>query len=87
MVVTDLNTAGVAVYYLSPEWPYTVNSYVSLDGALPVLVDMTAPLLNDSTTAETVESDVRWSATGLINEEHQVVVTLGAQYAVVDAFM
>ena len=78
---------GVAVYYLAPKWPYTVDSYVALDGGAPQLVDMTAPPQNSPNGEETVASDVLWSATGLTNGDHRVVVTRGPSgYAVADGF-
>lgn len=75
------------MYYLAPKWPYTVNSYVALDGGSPVLVDMTGPPQESLNGEETVAADVLWSATGLSNGNHQVVVTRGpSTYAVVDGF-
>jgi hypothetical protein len=76
------------VYYLSPKWPYTVNSYVSLDGGAAVLVDMTGPAQNSPNGQETIQSAPLWSATGLSNGIHKVVVTIGPSgFAVVDGFM
>lgn len=78
---------GVAVDYLAPKWPYTVDSYVSLDGGAPVLVDMTALGTPNIDGHETVQSAALWSATGLQNTIHHLVVTIGTSgYAVVDGF-
>jgi hypothetical protein len=76
---------------LAPKWPYTVNTLVALDDQAPTKVDLT-----DSTTSisiantvgsETIGYAVLWSATGLANGVHKVVVTRGDRYAVVDGFM
>lgn len=73
--------------YLAPKWPYLVNSYVSLDGATPVLVDMTALGTPNVDGHETVQSAPLWSAENLENTVHHVVVTTGTSgYAVVDGF-
>jgi len=86
--LTPFVAAGVAVYYLSPKWPYTVNSYVSLDGGPAVLVDMTGPPANSPNGQETIASAPLWGVTGLTNGVHRVVVTIGPSgYAVVDGFM
>ncbi|KAJ7909281.1 hypothetical protein B0H13DRAFT_1553836, partial [Mycena leptocephala] len=81
---------GVAVYYLVPRWPYTVNTSVSLDGGQPVVVNLTDP--NASTTAEggseSAQSSVAWSATGLSNTTHKVVLTMAnpGAFIVADGF-
>ncbi|KAJ6608520.1 hypothetical protein B0H10DRAFT_1815692 [Mycena sp. CBHHK59/15] len=79
---------GVAVYYLSPRWPYAVSTRLSLDGNTPVLVNLTDP--NASPTpaggSESAPYSVLWSATGLTNMSHTVVATYG-NYIIVDGFM
>lgn len=77
------------MYYFAPRWPYFVTNYVSLDGAEPVLVNLTSPFMThpyDGNGSETVASSVLWNATDLSNGVHHVVVTPGTS-AVVDAFM
>ncbi|KAG5634304.1 hypothetical protein H0H81_002475 [Sphagnurus paluster] len=81
---------GVAVYFLSPLWPYAVNTAVSLDAAPPVLVDLvdhSRPTADGG--PETVQSQVRWSAAGLANTKHTLVISVGARqsFAVVDALI
>jgi hypothetical protein len=85
--LTSAISIGIAVSYLAPKWPYTVDSYVSLDGGPRVLVDMTALGTPNVDGHETVQSAALWSANGLENIVHHVVVTLGPSgYAVVDGF-
>ncbi|KAF8179237.1 hypothetical protein BJ912DRAFT_1023912 [Pholiota molesta] len=81
---------GIATYFLSPKWPYTVNTQLSLDGAPPVLVDLvdhSRP--NTIEGPETVQSAVVWSATGLNNTQHTLVVSVGAgqPFGIVDGII
>jgi hypothetical protein len=75
------------VYYWSPLWPYLVNSQISLDGEVIECVN-----LEDfsGTTApdghETVKSAPVWGRTGLLDTQHQVVISSCGPYTVVDAF-
>lgn len=84
-----LTFTGVAVYYLAPKWPYAVDSYIALDGGTPQLVDMTVPATprDPPNGEESVAYAVLWSATGLSNTAHRVVVTVGASFGIVDGFM
>jgi hypothetical protein len=79
---------GVAVYYLSPRWPYYVSTRLSLDGGASVLVNLTDP--NAPTVPwgarETEMYSILWSAAGLENKQHTVEVTFG-NFMVVDGFM
>ncbi|KAF8158628.1 hypothetical protein K438DRAFT_1620396, partial [Mycena galopus ATCC 62051] len=79
---------GVAVYYLSPLWPYYVSTRLSIDGGQSVLVNLTDPYTSSSPPggSESAESSVRWSAINLANTSHTVVATYG-NYIVVDGFM
>ncbi|KAH9483673.1 hypothetical protein JR316_0003143 [Psilocybe cubensis] len=82
---------GIAVYYLSPLWPYTVNTAVSLDSGNATLVDLvdhSRPTSPDQ-GPETVQSRVVWSATGLKNGPHELTMFVGAgqPFAVVDALI
>ncbi|KAJ7478709.1 hypothetical protein B0H11DRAFT_1282009 [Mycena galericulata] len=79
---------GVAVYYLSPRWPYAVSSRLNIDGGPSTLVNLTDP--NASPTpaggSESAPYSVAWSATNLANTSHTVLVTYG-NYIIVDGFM
>ena len=76
------------MYYFAPKWPYTVDSYVALDGGSPTLVSMTGPLQDSATGEETIAAAALWSETGLNNTNHQIVVTPGpSRYTVSDGFM
>ncbi|KAG8808396.1 hypothetical protein FRC17_003979 [Serendipita sp. 399] len=83
---------GVSVYYLASLWPYKVDSYISLDGGPPQLVDMTAPAGTTAPSGVTVGDEVvsygtRWSAKDLANTTHTVTITQGpSTFAVVDGF-
>ena len=81
---------GIAIYFLSPLWPYTVTTAISLDSGpstLVSLVDHSRPSTNGG--PETVQSQVVWSATGLANTQHNLLMFMGPgqSYAVVDALM
>ncbi|KAJ7708119.1 hypothetical protein B0H17DRAFT_971690 [Mycena rosella] len=79
---------GVAVYYLSPRWPYAVSTRLSLDGGAPILVNLTDS--NSSPTLpggpESALSSVAWSATSLANKSHTLVATIG-NFIIVDGFI
>ena len=77
------------MYYKAPKWPYAVDSSIALDGGPPTVVSMTGPNPSATGGEETIIEDILWSATGLVNTEHQVVVTKGAvsPFTVVDCFM
>jgi len=75
---------------MSPMWPYRVTTAVSLDGGPAIvvnLVDSTRP--DVGTGPETANSSIVWSAVGLENREHTLVVSVpvGDPYAIVDAFL
>lgn len=81
---------GVAIYFMSPLWPYVVNTAVSLDSSPPILIDLidhSKP--NVGVGPETVQSKVVWGDAGLPNSQHTFVVSVGAgqPYAVVDALI
>ncbi|KAJ6480382.1 hypothetical protein C8R45DRAFT_1076438 [Mycena sanguinolenta] len=79
---------GVGVYYLSPRWPYSVSSRISIDGQPSVLVNLTDPLASTTPAggSESAMYSVAWSATNLANTSHTVLVTYG-DYVVVDGFI
>ncbi|CAG7846575.1 SubName: Full=Uncharacterized protein {ECO:0000313/EMBL:CCA67792.1} [Serendipita indica DSM 11827] len=81
---------GIAVYYISSLWPYLVDSYVSLDGATPVYVNLTVPPGMPYDVAE-IGSEVImwkaiWGAQNLCNTVHTLTVTRGTTHGIVDAF-
>jgi hypothetical protein len=87
-----LVSTGVAVYFMSPLWPYVVNTALSLDSAPPVLIDLTdhsKPNASVGLGPETVQSKVVWGETGLAVKQHTLVISVGAgqPYAIVDALM
>ncbi|KDQ20879.1 hypothetical protein BOTBODRAFT_169586 [Botryobasidium botryosum FD-172 SS1] len=81
---------GVAVYYLSPLWPYTVNTKLTLDDTTPVNVDLT-----DHTGAGTVvgggDETVAWHViygfTNLTNTTHTLVISPDTQFTIVDGLI
>lgn len=80
--------SGVAIYYMSPLWPYAVDSAISVDTGPQEIVDLmdhSRPVQNGG--EETVQSQVVWGRSGLTNGTHTVVVSLHSNYIVVDAFM
>lgn len=82
---------GVAIYFLSPRWPYLVNTAVSLDGGAPTLVDLVDHTRPDTGGfgPETVQWDVVWSAQNLTNATHSLVVSVGAgqRFGILDGIM
>lgn len=78
------------MYFLSPLWPYVVNTAISLDNHPPFPVDLTDTAhLSQGGIAETVKYQVVWGATGLENTTHTVVASMvptDGSYVVVDAF-
>ncbi|KAG5642495.1 hypothetical protein DXG03_002719 [Asterophora parasitica] len=83
---------GVAIYFASPLWPYTVNTAVSLDSSAPVLLDLTdhdASTPGSEDGAATVRSHPIRGFTNLVNTQHTFVVSVGAgqPFAIVDALI
>lgn len=81
---------GVAVYYLSPLWPYWVNVTITIDGGDETTLNLTDPVasMTDPGGSESSPYDVRWSKTGLSSSSHEVVVSTApsGQWIVVDGF-
>lgn len=78
------------MYYLSPLWPYTVNTAVALDSGNVTLVDLVDHTRTSADQGpETVQSHVVWSATGLENVPHVLTMSVGTgqPFGVVDAIM
>ncbi|KAF6751030.1 hypothetical protein DFP72DRAFT_909093 [Ephemerocybe angulata] len=86
-----LNFTGVAIYFLSPLWPYTVNTQISLDGFPPTLVDLVdhSRPATEGFGPETAQYGVRWKAEGLENKIHSLVMTMGSgqRFAIVDGLI
>ena len=85
-----LDNLGVAIYFLSPRWPYAVTTAVSLDSGPVTLIDLVdhgRP--NAGQGPETVQSQVVWSTTGLANTRHTLVISVGQgqQFGIVDGLM
>lgn len=85
-----LDILGVAIYFLSPRWPYAVTTAVSLDSGPSFLIDLvdhSRP--NAGEGPETVQSQVVWNATGLSNTQHTLVISVGQgqSYGIVDGLM
>lgn len=82
---------GVAVYFLSPLWPYAVSTALTLDSRPTNIVDLTdydSPLTTGG-GSETVRSAVVWSAENLSNMTHTLRISVGRgqQNTIVDGLM
>jgi hypothetical protein len=83
---------GVAVYLLSPLWPYSVQVQVTLDDNPPAIVDLrdySVPF-SPQEGGETAPFRVVWSMMGLDNTVHTMKIGLpriDGRYAVVDGIM
>ncbi|KAF8886946.1 hypothetical protein BD779DRAFT_542299 [Infundibulicybe gibba] len=81
---------GVRVYFMSPLWPYTVTTALTLDNGPIILLNLTDP--NQPATdggPETAQSRVVWGSDELENKQHKFVVSVGQgqQFAIVDTLM
>ncbi len=81
---------GVAVYFLSPLWPYAVSTALTLDSRPTVTVDLTdyaSPATGGG--LETAGYSVVWSAENLPNATHTLRISVGRgqQFAIVDGIM
>ncbi|ESK87291.1 hypothetical protein Moror_5756 [Moniliophthora roreri MCA 2997] len=68
---------GVAVYIISPLWPYKVGGFVSIDATPPIGIDMrdyTRPDPGMVHGEETVNTSVIWGMTELANTAHSLRV-------------
>jgi len=86
----QLDNLGVAIYFLSPRWPYAVTTAVSLDSGPSFLIDLVDHGRPDAGVGpETVQSQVVWNATGLANTRHTLVISVGQgqPYGIVDGLM
>ncbi|KAJ7263095.1 hypothetical protein C8J57DRAFT_1719279 [Mycena rebaudengoi] len=82
---------GVAIYYLSPLWPYAVSTELALDGKLGVIVNLTDPVADTTADSgsESAMYSVVWSATGLDNTTHKLIMSKPStgKYIVTDGFI
>ena len=81
---------GVAIYFYSPLWTFSVTTQVALDDLPPVLLDLRAyrrPFEDNG--PEVVRSSVVWSQTGLANTQHTLLVSVGdgQTFAIMDTLV
>lgn len=85
------NFTGVAIYFMSPLWPYAVSTALTLDSRPTIIVDLSDQ--NSAATEgggpETVRSGVVWSAENLPNSNHTLRISVGRgqQNAIVDGLI
>ncbi|THU82293.1 hypothetical protein K435DRAFT_691818, partial [Dendrothele bispora CBS 962.96] len=86
----EFTFTGVAAYFLSPLWPYSVQARIMVDGQNPMSIDLrdySQPFSQDG-GPETVTSAVRWSSGDLSNDTHTLNISFnndGGSYVAVDA--
>ncbi|KAJ3570645.1 hypothetical protein NP233_g4264 [Leucocoprinus birnbaumii] len=85
------NFTGVAIYFMSPLWPYAVSTALTIDSRPTVIVDLTdhhSPLTTGG-GPESVKSAVVWSAENLSNSNHTLHISVGRdqQNAIVDGLV
>jgi len=88
--IATFTFTGVAVYYMSPKWPYPVNTELSVDGGPGQVVDLqdySRPATSGG--PETVGYSVVWRMTGLANSQHQLVASMapGGLFVEADGFI
>ncbi|KAF9445838.1 hypothetical protein P691DRAFT_244559 [Macrolepiota fuliginosa MF-IS2] len=81
---------GVAVFFLSPRWPYDVTTQVQLDSSPPEVLslrDLDTPKSDGG--GESVGSHIIWGVEDLANQSHQlrISVAAGQQWAIVDGLV
>lgn len=84
------DVVGIAIYFISPLWPYTVVANLSVD-----LSSGTVVSLQDTSTAttdgglETVNLSAVWGQSGLANGQHTLTVlsAMGNKFVVLDVLM
>ncbi|EKM79748.1 hypothetical protein AGABI1DRAFT_113055 [Agaricus bisporus var. burnettii JB137-S8] len=85
-----LQFTGVAVYFMSPLWPYAVSTALTLDSRPTITVDLTDHNTPDTGGGiETVSSSVVWSAENLQNTNHTLRISVGRGelFAIVDGII
>ncbi|KIM38712.1 hypothetical protein M413DRAFT_420070 [Hebeloma cylindrosporum] len=81
---------GVSIYFMSPLWPYLVNTAITLDDGPLVLLDLVDHNhVNTGAGTATVKSQIVAKATGLEYTEHTITISVGANqpYAIVDTLI
>ena len=83
---------GVAVYFMSPLWPYSVGTQVQLDNQPPVMLNLTDPNTHinpPENGEETVRSAVVWSSGPMPNATHTLTMTRSSviPFVIVDAIV
>ncbi|KAJ7600838.1 hypothetical protein C8J56DRAFT_19319 [Mycena floridula] len=83
---------GIAIYFLSPRWPYSVGVKISVDDFPSSVVDLRDHSLpfNANGGPETVASETVWSMQGLENIQHTVIVQFAtdvSDYCILDALI
>ncbi|KAJ3889975.1 hypothetical protein GG344DRAFT_50600 [Lentinula edodes] len=86
------NFTGVAIYFLSPLWPYAVGAQLVLDNQPPAFVDLQdySRSVSLSGGSETVSSAVVWGVENLQLGNHSLRVEFAqerSEYVVLDALM
>lgn len=80
---------GVAIYLMSPLWPYAVAAQIALDSFPPSIVALEDFSHTTDGGPETVNTSVVWSQTGLVNGTHNLTVSFapGSLYVALDALI
>ena len=91
---SDLVLLGVALYYMSPKWPYPVGTELTLFTGPTVAWTTSLDLQDHSQSAQnhtgaTVESEIVAMVTDLPNSDHALVIEIGKErpFAIVDQIM
>ncbi|KAJ3927092.1 MAG: hypothetical protein NXY57DRAFT_965810 [Lentinula lateritia] len=87
-----LDVTGVAIYFLSPLWPYAVGAQLVLDNQPPAFVDLQDYSRSASLSggSETVSSTVVWGVENLELGNHSLRVEFAqekSEYVVLDALI
>ncbi|KAJ3570642.1 hypothetical protein NP233_g4263 [Leucocoprinus birnbaumii] len=89
--IAQFTFTGVAVYFMSPLWPYAVGTQVQLDGQTPVELNLTDPnpASPNINGAETVQSSVVWGSGPILNGSHILTISKNPslRFAVVDTII
>lgn len=75
---------------MSPLCPFKINTLITLDSAPSTLIDLEDHRVSQpARDKETAQSQVVWSASGLQNKQHQLVISVGQgqQFAIVDTLV
>ncbi|KAF7345971.1 hypothetical protein MVEN_01619700 [Mycena venus] len=87
----SLTFRGVAVYLMGPFWSSSVGAQVILDGQGPFVIDLhdNGVSTDRGQGRETIQSQVVWGATELVDTDHTMVISMppGAQFVVLDGLI